>query len=131
MAAPPRAKRLHEVRVLVIEDDPDSRESVVEYLSLEGADVSHAASGSEGFGAFVLTRPTVIVSDLWMPGGDGYDLIRRVRALPSTSGGSTSAVAVSSAENRHRAIAAGFNDFFSKPFDLSRLTDKLAELARR
>jgi DNA-binding response OmpR family regulator len=125
------AKRLHAVRVLVVEDDADSRESVVEYLMMEGADVSCASTGSEGFGAFVLTRPKVIVSDLCIPDGDGYQLIKRVRELPAVWGGLTAAVAVSSAANRIRALAAGFNEFLAKPLDLNELTEKLAKLAAR
>jgi len=80
-------KRLLGVKVLVLEDDTELREVIVEYLTMDGAEVSQAPSGSEGFGAFVLAHPKVIVSDLWMPDGDGYDFIRRVRRLPPGAGG--------------------------------------------
>lgn len=113
----------------MLEDDTDTREAIVEYLTMEGADVSHAASGAEGFGAFVLVHPKVIISDLWMPNGDGYEFIRRVRGLPPSMGGATPALAVSSAENRRRALKEGFEGFLAKPFDLAVLTDKLARLA--
>jgi CheY-like chemotaxis protein len=121
--------RLRGVRVLVVEDDTDLRESTVACLDMEGADVFCAATGNSGFERFVEVRPQVIVSDLWMPNGTGYDLIGRVRALPSEAGGLTPAVAVSAAGKMHEAIAAGFQMFLAKPFDLFRLVEIIAQLA--
>jgi CheY-like chemotaxis protein len=122
-------KRLHAIKVLVVEDDADARESVVEYLTFEGAQVSQASSGTDAYWAFLLMRPSVVVSDLQMPDGDGYDFIRKLRALPAATGGRTSAVAVSSSSNESRALEVGFDEFVPKPLDLSRLTDRLARLA--
>jgi len=102
------------------------RENTVDCLEIEGAEVFGAAGGNSGFERFVEVRPHVIVCDLWMPDGTGYDLIARVRAF----GGLTLAIAVSAAENMPDALLAGFHAFLQKPFDLFQLVDVIAEFAK-
>jgi CheY-like chemotaxis protein len=122
--------RLPDVRVLVVEDDQDTREMVAEFLGLANAVVFQGKTGVEGFEVFERERPDVVVSDLWMPGGDGYDMIRRIRALPPDSGGLTPAIAISAAEAVRPAIMAGFHAFAAKPFDIEALVDIIADFAR-
>jgi CheY-like chemotaxis protein len=79
-------------------------------------------------------RPDVLVSDIEMPGSDGYTLIRKVRALPPEQGGKTPAVALtafSRPEDRIRSLMAGFNIHVSKPVDPAELTAIVASLAGR
>jgi CheY-like chemotaxis protein len=113
--------RFDGARVLLIEDDPDTRELVAEFLEALGASVATAGTGSSGFEKFKNERPALILSDLWMPNGDGFDLIRRIRSLSPDEGGLTPAVAMSAAENVKSAIAAGFHAFLAKPFDFETL----------
>jgi CheY-like chemotaxis protein len=122
-------ERLREVRVLVVEDDQDTREIVAEFLALSGAVVFQAPTGVEGFDAFERERPDVVVSDLWMPGGDGYEMIRRIRALPPDRGGLTPAIAISAAEAVRPALTAGFHAFAAKPFDIEMLVGIIADFA--
>jgi CheY-like chemotaxis protein len=99
-------------------------------LELEGASVSEAGSGDEGFALFRRRPPDVIVSDLWMPDGSGFDFIGRVRELPPEQGGLTPAVAVSAAENMGKALMAGFHVFLAKPFELESLLESVADFVR-
>jgi CheY-like chemotaxis protein len=117
------------IRTLVVEDDPDIREGVVEFLEMEGAEVSTAETGDAGFDTFQRERPDLIVSDLWMPQGTGIDFIRRVRDLPPEQGGLTPAIAISSAESLRAALLAGFHIFIPKPFGASELIDTIADFA--
>jgi CheY-like chemotaxis protein len=103
---------------------------MVEWFEMEGAAVSAAASGNQGFHAFVADRPDVIVSDIWMADGDGCGFIRRVRALSVAQGGLTPAIAMSCAGNREQALMAGFQLFVPKPFDVFGLVDTISRLVK-
>lgn len=120
-------RRLSGARVLVVEDDADVRQCAVDVLELEGATVSEASSGRAAFDLFRRQSPDVIVSDLWMPDGSGFDFIRRVRELPPEQGRLTPAVAVSAAENMGKALMAGFHIFLAKPFELEALVETVAD----
>ena len=79
-------------------------------------------------------RPDVLVSDIGLPGDDGYDLIRQVRALDEERGGRVPAAALTAYakdEDRHRAIAAGFQAHVTKPVELAELASVVASLAGR
>src|SRR5438874_2444932 len=75
------------LRVLVVDDDADAREMLTMILEEAGADVTAASSADEAVAVFEGLRPAVVVSDIGMPGGDGYSLIRRLRALEGDGGG--------------------------------------------
>jgi CheY-like chemotaxis protein len=122
--------RLKGVRLLVVEDDADLREAMEIGLRMEGARVETAGSGRSGMRAFAHGRNDVLVSDLWMRDGNGFELIERIRRLPPEAGGLTPAIAVSAAENMRSAIAAGFHVFIPKPFELDDLVGVVAELTR-
>ena len=120
--------------VVVVEDERDSREFYRVALERAGAAVHAAELAVEGLDLVRERRPDVLVSDIQMPGGDGYDLISRVRALPADEGGETPAVALtaySSAAERTRALAAGYQMHVAKPVDPGELAAVIATLAGR
>src|SRR5690349_10591530 len=82
------------LRILTVDDDRNTREMLREALERAGAMVVAAESASEAFGQLKQFRPDVLVSDIGMPGEDGYALLRRVRGLPRELGGATPAIAV-------------------------------------
>jgi DNA-binding response OmpR family regulator len=118
------------VRLLVVEDDLDTREMIEELAAMEGARVTSAADGRSGYEVFVRERPELVVSDLWMPAGDGFELIRRIRALAPEAGKLTPAVGLSACENARSAILAGYHAFLPKPFDLDRLVELIRDFVR-
>src|SRR5690349_18927746 len=86
--------RLKGLRILVVDDNDDARRMLMVALDLEGALVTTARSGDEGYEVFQHLRPNVVVSDLSMPDGDGTEFVRKVRALEATLAGRVPAVAV-------------------------------------
>ncbi len=125
--------RLDGVRVLVVEDDSDTRELLLETLAPCGADVIGASNVPEAMAEFARRAPDVLVSDIGMPGESGLDLIKRVRALPRDSGGAVPAAALTSyarEEDRRAALAAGFQLHIPKPVDPIELCVLVATLAR-
>jgi len=116
--APPSVTRLDGVSVLVVDDHADGRELVTAILEGLGAAVHSAASAAEGLALLRTERPDVLVSDLEMPGENGYEMMQKVRALPPGAGGLTPAVALTAyarTEDRIRVLAAGFHDHVAKP----------------
>ncbi len=102
-------------------------------LRRDGARVTAVGSAADAVAAVAAVRPAVLVSDIGMPGGDGYGLIAAVRRLPPDAGGRTPAVALTAyarAEDRDRALAAGFHAHLPKPLDAAALLATVATLAR-
>ena len=123
--------RLDGLKVLVVDDEEDARELLRDVFSERGATVVEAGSANAGFEELEKFRPDVIVSDIAMPGGDGYGLIRAVRKLTSDRGGRTPAIALTAharEQDGERAFAAGFQRYASKPVDLERLVSMVANL---
>jgi CheY-like chemotaxis protein/anti-sigma regulatory factor (Ser/Thr protein kinase) len=120
------------VRVLVVEDDPDTLELLRFILDRRGAEVNTAASTREALDVMEHWQPTTLVSDLAMPDQDGYELIGRIRSRGSERGGNIPAVAVSAytrTEDRIRALSAGFQMHLPKPVDPEELVATVASLA--
>ena len=116
----------------MIDNEPDAREVVAMVLSRCGADVVVATGAVEGMQLLARERPDVIVCDIEMPGADGYEFIRRVRALPREQGGRTPAAALtaySTTEDRMRALSAGFQIHVPKPVQPAELATVVASLA--
>ena len=108
------------VRVLLVEDEADSREVLAFILEYCGAEVATAASVREAMEIFDRSQPSVVVSDISMPEEDGYGLIKRVRDRAPDAGGTVPAVAVTAfryEHNRDRCLSAGFQEYLSKPVD--------------
>jgi CheY-like chemotaxis protein len=115
--------------VLIVEDDDDSRELLRVILESCDMDVCDSETADEALTALGRTQFDLIISDIGMPGCDGYDLIRAVRCRPETS--RTPAVAVTAfvrAEDRARALLAGFDMHIAKPVDSSALLHALVAL---
>jgi signal transduction histidine kinase len=113
--------------ILVVEDDADSREAIALALSLEGASVESAGSVHEALGRLGSTRFEAVVSDLSMPGADGFMLLEQLRA----HGVEAPAIAVSgfaTPEDRARALAAGFSVHMAKPIDVEVLLRTVSHL---
>jgi CheY-like chemotaxis protein len=106
---------------LVAEDDSDSRELLTQLVKARGATCIAAATGYKAFDEFRCRGPDIVVSDLWMPDGDGFELIRRIRALPPEQGGLTPAIAVSAGVNTERALMAGYHAMLAKPLEPDRV----------
>jgi len=135
-AAPPATAeampRLDGVRVLLVDDEADMREVTSQLLEGAGAQVQLASSAEMALRAISDSVPDVIVSDIGMAGVDGYEFMRRLRALPAAEGGSTPAMALtaySQPEDRDRALAAGFQHHLGKPASPQSLLEMLAELS--
>ncbi|MBD1898310.1 response regulator [Coleofasciculus sp. FACHB-129] len=122
------------LQILVVDDEVDSRVFVTTLLEQCGASVCAVGSADSAIEAIKIFKPDVLLSDIGMPGEDGYTLIRRVRALNVEEGGRTPAVALTAyarAEDRMRAIAAGFQMHIPKPVEPSELATIVASLAGR
>ncbi|HEV8579353.1 MAG TPA: ATP-binding protein [Thermoanaerobaculia bacterium] len=128
---------LRDLRVLVVEDEADTRELVVTALEQCGAEVEAAGSVPEALAAYDREKPDVLVSDIGFPEEDGYSLIRKVRARESGHGGNGDGVpaaaltAYARTEDRQRAFEAGFQTHLAKPVDPSELIATVARLAGR
>ena len=130
----PERLRLRGVKVLVVDDEADARGLVRRLLEDREASVRTAGSTAEAMELFLAERPDVLVSDVGMPGEDGYSLIRRVRALGAAQGGHTPALALTAyarSEDRLKAILAGFQTHLAKPVEAVELLAIVASLAGR
>ena len=119
------------LRVLVVDDEADAREMLSMILEEAGAEVTTAACADEAVAAFERFRPGVVVTDIGMPDGDGYSLIRRLRALEADGAGATPAVALTAyarAEDRTQALGCGFQAHLPKPIEPGELTALIARL---
>jgi len=126
--------RLDGLKVLVVDDEQDTRELLKIGLGHCGALVTVVGSTQEALSAMEKEIPDLLISDIGMPEEDGYDLIRRVRALPSDSGGRISAIALTAyarTEDRMRALRAGYQMHVPKPVELAELVAVAASLTQR
>ena len=120
------------VRVLLIDDHPVVRDVITRLLVRWGARVTAVSGVAEALEALGRERPTVVLSDIQMPGEDGYALIRKLRALPADRGGKIPAAALTRLtgnEERARVLQAGFQDHLAKPVDARRLVEVVTILA--
>jgi PAS domain S-box-containing protein len=112
------------IRVLLVDDEADALEVLSTMLSKTGAEVLTATSADQAFSIFMRHKPTILVSDLGMPGTDGYTLLERIRALKSEEGARVPAVALTAfarGQDRLKALAAGFQVHVAKPVDFLEL----------
>jgi CheY-like chemotaxis protein len=122
------------LHVLLVEDAPDARELVRRILEERGARVTAVDNAADAIVAFLGDKPDVIVSDIGLPGEDGYALIRRLRALEGHGGVSTPAAALTAlvrSDDRTRALLAGFQTHIGKPVNPLELVVVVASLTGR
>jgi signal transduction histidine kinase len=128
---PPELAGLH---IAIVEDEPDARELVRSVLEERGAKTAVFGAALEALEACTVAPPDVIVSDIGLPGVDGYEFIRRLRTFEAPRGRKTPAAALTAfarAEDRRRALLAGFQAHVSKPIDPLELVVVIAALAGR
>ncbi len=133
-AALPRHLDLAGVTVLAVDDEHDSRALVQRILEEHGARVLPAASAAEALDILSREPVDLLLSDIGMPEIDGYELMRRVRALGPQSGGDVPAAALTAfarSEDRTRALIAGYQSHIAKPVEPIELAAAVASLARR
>ena len=125
---------LADLRILVVDDDPDAREVVRRALEAFNAEVYTAASALQGFDLFKREKPMMIVSDIGMPEHDGYEFMRWVRGLTVDEGSLTPAVALTAfarSDDRRKALAAGYQAHVAKPVEPNELVMVVASLGGR
>jgi CheY-like chemotaxis protein len=108
-------------RILVVDDDADTREMLAVILESSGAVVTTAQSASEAIAICAEHRPDLLISDIGLPGEDGFSLVRRLRERPSTQGGDVPAIALTGYDSEaDDALAerAGFSERLTKPVSL-------------
>jgi signal transduction histidine kinase len=130
IAMPDSAPKLSGLRALVVDDRADERELLAEVLSMKEAEVRTAGGMAEAMRIMIAWHPEIVISDIAMPGGGGYELIRRMR-----SGGirapAIAITAYASDEDRRRALAAGFQMHLPKPIEPYELVVSVASLTGR
>lgn len=123
--------RLEGVRVLAVDDEPDARNLLKAILEDEGASVTTAGSSHVALEAIEECLPDLILSDIGMPGEDGYQFMRRLRTRDPEHGGSVPAIALTAfarPEDREQSIAAGFQAHMAKPIDPSKLVQTVTQI---
>ena len=126
--------RLDDLRVLVVDDEPDTREMLKAGLGQCGAVVTTVGSAAEALSEIAKAPPDVLVSDIGMPDEDGYELIRKVRNLRAERGGAVPAIALTAyarTEDRLQALRAGYQMHVTKPVELTELAAVVSSLAKR
>jgi len=125
---------LRGLRILAVDDEPDTRDMLRGVLEQYGAEVVTAASVVEAMEVLSGWKPDVLVADIGMPEEDGYSLIEKIRKLESAQGGATPAIALTGyvrVEERARALAAGYQMFVPKPVEADELAGIIASLVGR
>jgi CheY-like chemotaxis protein len=125
---------LEGVKVLVVDDEPDARELLTAVLGGDKAEVIAVASAAEALSTLDDFKPDVVVSDVEMPGEDGYSMIRKVRAMEAERGRKIPAAALTahaSLQDRMQALASGFQMHIPKPVEPAELVAAVASLAGR
>jgi PAS domain S-box-containing protein len=128
------ADRLDGLRILVVDDEADTRELLKQGLEFCGATVKVAESAAEALDLLQVAVPDVLISDIGMPGTDGYAFIRQIRKLSRQGGGKVAAIALTAytrIEDRLQALRAGYDMHVPKPVELTELVAVAASLTRR
>jgi CheY-like chemotaxis protein len=118
----------------VVEDNLDSQELLCTIMRISGAESRGASSAEEALQIMRTFVPELLISDIGLPGLDGYGLIARIRALPSDRGGCVPAIALTAfaqPEDRDRALWSGFQAHLTKPVDPDDLLRSAGKLLHR
>jgi signal transduction histidine kinase/CheY-like chemotaxis protein len=127
----PRRRRAVRRRVLVIEDGPDAVEMLREALAMGDHEVEVAYDGEEGLTKARAFKPDIVLCDIGLPGLDGYEVARRIRADPSLSPRLIALTGYALPEDRRMAFEAGFHQHLAKPFEIAELEEALAKATVR
>jgi len=122
------------LKILVVDDEEDTRDLLRTVLDGYGAQVLLASTADEALEIATRSKPDVLISDIGMPDVDGFELIRRVRELPAESGGGVPAIALTAyarAEDRLRVLRSGYQMHVPKPVEMAELLTVIASLVRR
>ena len=125
------AAMLEGVRVLVVEDEPDTREMIAYILREFGASVAQASSASEALREFVAATPNILISDIGMPDMDGYQLLAMIHAQTPQPPPAIALTAYAGPGDKEYALRSGFKAHMSKPIEPSELVSTVAELLGR
>lgn len=124
-------RRLDQRKILVLDDDPDGRDLLALLLEEHGAQVTQAASARDALSTLWTQHFDVVLSDIGMPGMDGYEFIQEVRGLAPSPLANIPAIAISAyarPEDRRRSLAAGFQLHIAKPYSVSGLLDAVQDV---
>ncbi len=127
-------ERLDGMKILVVDDEADTRDLLKQGLEYRGAKVKAVASAAEALDSLVTFVPDILISDIGMPDVDGYDLIRKIRGLPANQGRKIPAIALTAytrVEDRLQSLRAGYDMHVPKPVELAELVAVAASVARR
>jgi PAS domain S-box-containing protein len=122
---------LNDIKILVVDDDTDTREFIAFMLEMYGASVTAASSGAEALFTLSQDIPDILVSDIGMPEMDGYMLMQQIRALPEEEGGLLPAIALTAFAgeiNQQQALKAGFQKHISKPIEPETLVTAIIQI---
>ena len=120
--------RLSNLTIVVVEDHDDARRYLGLFLNQMGANVVVARNAFEGLEAIKNNHPNLVVSDIKMPGMDGFGLLREIRALGPDAGGSVPVIAMTThitRADRARILNAGFQAYLPKPFTPDKLVETI------
>jgi CheY-like chemotaxis protein len=126
--------QLNNVTIVVVDDNNDVRRFVGTYLAQLGAKVMVAQSAMEGLEAVKNCHPNLVLSDISMPGRDGFDLLRDIRALGPDAGGDIPVIAMTALVTRldsARFLDAGFQAFLPKPFSPNKLVEIILKILNK
>jgi CheY-like chemotaxis protein len=129
----PQSNALDGLRILIVEDEQDTRDFLGRFLVSYGAEVFAAASAEEALALLPTARANLLVSDIGLPEVDGYELLHRIRGMDASAAGGIPAVALTAyarAEDRMRAFRAGYQAHIPKPVEPTELVATIADLAK-
>ena len=119
-------------KILIVEDNPMNRDMLSRRLQRRGFEILIATDGAEGLAATRERRPDLVLMDMSLPVIDGWEATRRIKAAPATRAIPVIALtAHAMSDDRDKALAAGCDDYDTKPVDLPRLLDKISGLLAR
>jgi CheY-like chemotaxis protein len=124
-------KELYGLKILVVDDDVDTRELIEWVLKRVGAEVTSVGSAREALDVLEREKPHVLVSDIAMPEEDGYALLKKIRALPPERGGRIPAIALTAhslVQDRLQSLRAGFQSHVPKPVVPEELVEVVASI---
>ncbi|BAZ39175.1 PAS/PAC sensor hybrid histidine kinase [Calothrix sp. NIES-4101] len=119
------------LRILIVDDEVDNRNFLSFFIQQQGANVTAVTSADEAFAVFQEIQPDVLISDICMPGEDGYTLIKKIRTLPVETGQKIPAIALTACSHEEdcaQALNAGFHEYISKPFEPSDLITRITKI---